>query len=103
MSWPKLAGSRWPPPAQEADARQDLRLRWIAQYRGRPGTPRDDHDRDARPGELDRRNRAINSIGATGAKLIELGDLAERVAAIEAATKTRRSEGEDVFPAEGLG
>ena len=49
------------------------------------------------------RNRAITAIVATGAKLIELGDLADRVAAIEAATKARHAEGEDVFPAEGLG
>ena len=33
------------------------------------------------------RNRAIAGMAATGAKLIELGDLAERVAALEAAAK----------------
>jgi hypothetical protein len=37
------------------------------------------------------RNRAITAIVATGAKLIELGDLADRVAAIEAATKARHA------------
>jgi hypothetical protein len=41
--------------------------------------------------------------GHTGAKLIELGDLAERMAASEAATKVRSAEDDDVFPAEGSG
>jgi hypothetical protein len=33
------------------------------------------------------RNRALAGMAATGAKLVELGDLAERVAALEAAGK----------------
>jgi hypothetical protein len=33
------------------------------------------------------RNRALAGMAATGAKLIELGDLAERVAALEASAK----------------
>ncbi len=36
------------------------------------------------------RNRALASIAATGAKLIELGDLAERVAALEAGAAASR-------------
>jgi hypothetical protein len=48
------------------------------------------------------RNRALTSIVATGARLIELGDLATRVAAIEAALgPRRRSAEESVFPTEG--
>ena len=48
------------------------------------------------------RNRALTSIVATGARLIELGDLATRVAAIEAALGPRRRSGEEsVFPTEG--
>jgi hypothetical protein len=50
------------------------------------------------------RNRALTAIVATGARLIELGDLASRIAAIEAALGPgRRSDGEAVFPAEGVG
>ena len=50
------------------------------------------------------RNRALTAIVATGAKLIELGDLASRIAAIEAALgPRRRSDEADAFPAEGLG
>jgi len=50
------------------------------------------------------RNRALTAIVATGAKLIELGDLASRIAAIEAALAPRRRADEDaVFPTEGLG
>jgi hypothetical protein len=49
------------------------------------------------------RNRALTAIVATGARLIELGDLATRIAAIEAALGPRRRPDEDsVFPAEGL-
>jgi hypothetical protein len=48
------------------------------------------------------RNRAITAIVATGARLIELGDLADRVAAIEAATRTRPADGEDGFPVEAV-
>jgi hypothetical protein len=48
------------------------------------------------------RNRALTAIVATGAKLIELGDLATRVAAIEATLgPRRRSDENSVFPAEG--
>src|SRR5665811_1543832 len=48
------------------------------------------------------RNRALTAIVATGAKLIELGDLAARIAAIEATLGPRRRTDEDsVFPAEG--
>ena len=48
------------------------------------------------------RNRALTAIVATGAKLIELGDLATRVAAIETALGPRRRSGEEsVFPTEG--
>ena len=48
------------------------------------------------------RNRALTAIVATGAKLIELGDLAARIAAIEATLGPRRRPDEDsVFPAEG--
>ena len=48
------------------------------------------------------RNRALTAIVATGAKLIELGDLAARIAAIEATLCPRRRSDEDsVFPAEG--
>jgi hypothetical protein len=50
------------------------------------------------------RNRALTSIVATGAKLIELGDLATRIAAIEATLgPRRRSDGESVFPTESVG
>jgi hypothetical protein len=50
------------------------------------------------------RNRALTAIIATGAKLIELGDLARRIAAIEVTLgPRRRSDEESVFPAEGLG
>ena len=49
------------------------------------------------------RNRALTAIVATGARLIELGDLAARIAAIEAALGPRRRADEDsVFPAEGF-
>jgi hypothetical protein len=41
------------------------------------------------------RNRALAGMAATGAKLIELGDLAERVAALETAAK--RSDPSDPF------
>jgi hypothetical protein len=48
------------------------------------------------------RNRAVTSIVAQAAKLIELGDLATRVAAIEAALGPRpRSEDAAAFPVEG--
>jgi hypothetical protein len=48
------------------------------------------------------RNRALTAIVATGAKLIELGDLAARIAAIEATLGPRRRSDEDsVFPTEG--
>jgi hypothetical protein len=47
------------------------------------------------------RNWALTAIVATGAKLIELGDLAERIAAIEATLGARRRSDEHaVFPAE---
>lgn len=42
------------------------------------------------------RNRALGSFAATGAKLIEVGDLAERVAALEAAAR-RPSLDDDPF------
>ena len=45
------------------------------------------------------RNRALTAIVTTGAKLIELGDLASRVAAIEAALGQRHREEVAVFPA----
>ena len=49
------------------------------------------------------RNRALTAIVATGARLIELGDLAARIAAIEATLGPRRRSDEDsVFPTEGL-
>jgi hypothetical protein len=48
------------------------------------------------------RNRALTAIVATGAKLIELGDLASRIAAIEATLgPQRRSEENSIFPTEG--
>jgi hypothetical protein len=48
------------------------------------------------------RNRAITAIVATGAKLVELGDLASRSAAIEATLSPhRRSDEESGFPTEG--
>jgi len=48
------------------------------------------------------RNRALTAIVVTGAKLIELGDLASRIAAIEATFgPRRRSDEESVFPTEG--
>jgi hypothetical protein len=48
------------------------------------------------------RNSAVTRMIATGAKLIELGDLATRVAAIEATLGPQRRSGEDsVFPADG--
>ena len=48
------------------------------------------------------RNRALTAIVATGAKLIELGDLASRIAAMEAALGPhRRSDEDSVFPTEG--
>ena len=48
------------------------------------------------------RNSAVTRMIATGAKLIELGDLAGRIAAIEATLGPRRRSDEDsVFPAEG--
>ena len=47
------------------------------------------------------RNRALTAIVATGAKLIELGDLASRIAAMEAALGPhRRSDEDSVFPTE---
>jgi hypothetical protein len=47
------------------------------------------------------RNRALAAIVATGAKLIELGDLATRLAAIEATLGQRRpTDEESVFPTE---
>ena len=47
------------------------------------------------------RNRAITAMVATGIRLVEFGDLAARVAAIEAATGPRpRSEEDDIFPEE---
>ena len=47
------------------------------------------------------RNRALTAIVATGAKLVELGDLAARIAAIEATLGARGRSGEHaVFPAE---
>jgi len=48
------------------------------------------------------RNRALTQIVATGAKLIEVGDLATRVAAIEATIGPGRRSDDDtaVFPAE---
>jgi hypothetical protein len=50
------------------------------------------------------RNSAVTRMIATGAKLIELGDLAGRIAAIEATLGQRRQSDEDsVFPAEGVG
>jgi hypothetical protein len=50
------------------------------------------------------RNNAVTRMIATGAKLIELGDLASRIAAIEATLgPRRRSDEESVFPAEGVG
>ena len=39
------------------------------------------------PEDNQARNRALTAIVATGAKLIEIGDLADRVAAVEAATR----------------
>jgi hypothetical protein len=48
------------------------------------------------------RNRALTAIVSTGARLIELGDLAARIAAIEAALgPRRRSDDDSAFPAEG--
>ena len=48
------------------------------------------------------RNRALTAIVATGAKLIELGNLAARIEAIEATLgPRRRSDEESVFPTEG--
>ena len=38
------------------------------------------------------RNRALAAMAATGGKLIELGDLAERVAALEAAPRQPRAD-----------
>jgi len=48
------------------------------------------------------RNRALTQIVATGAKLIEVGDLATRIAAIEAIIGPGRRSDDDtaVFPAE---
>ena len=47
------------------------------------------------------RNRALTSIVATGARLIELGDLASRIAAIEATLGPhRRSDEVGAFPTE---
>jgi hypothetical protein len=47
------------------------------------------------------RNRALTAIVVTGAKLIELGDLATRIAAIETTLgPQRQSHGDTVFPAE---
>lgn len=49
------------------------------------------------------RNRLVNSFILTGAKLIEVGDLAARVAAIEASVGPRSHTSDDaVFPAEEL-
>jgi hypothetical protein len=48
------------------------------------------------------RNSAVTRMIATGAKLIELGDLASRIAAIEATLgPIRRSDDDAVFPGEG--
>jgi len=49
------------------------------------------------------RNRAIDAFVATGARLLELGDLAARVASLEARLHASRQAEEDVFPAEALG
>jgi hypothetical protein len=47
------------------------------------------------------RNRALTTIVATGAKLLELGDLATRIAALEAAVGSRHgSEDDPAFPLE---
>jgi hypothetical protein len=47
------------------------------------------------------RNRAINAFVATGAKLLELGDLAARVAALEGRLQVAREAEHEVFPSEG--
>jgi hypothetical protein len=51
------------------------------------------------------RNRTLTAIVATGTKLIELGELAARVAAIEAVLDPARSRADDgaAFPADRLG
>ena len=50
------------------------------------------------------RNSAVTRMIATGAKLIELDDLATRIAAIEATLGPRRRSNEDAaFPGEGPG
>lgn len=43
------------------------------------------------------RNRALAGMAATAAKLIELGDLAERVAALEAVTRHASEPADDAF------
>jgi hypothetical protein len=43
------------------------------------------------------RNRALAGMAATAGKLIELGDLAERVAALEAATRHASEPADDAF------
>jgi len=50
------------------------------------------------------RNRALTTIVATGAKLLELGDLAARLAALEAALTSRHASSDDTaFPLEATG
>jgi hypothetical protein len=50
------------------------------------------------------RNRALTTIVATGAKLLELGDLAARMAALEAALTSRHASSDDTaFPLETTG
>jgi hypothetical protein len=47
------------------------------------------------------RNRAVNAFVATGVKLLELGDLAARVAALEARLQVAREAEHEIFPSEG--
>jgi hypothetical protein len=49
------------------------------------------------------RNRALTSIVVAGARLVELGDLAARIAALEAAVTSRHAETDDpAFPREAI-
>ena len=49
------------------------------------------------------RNRAIAGMLATGVKLVETGELAERIAALEAARRPGSATEDDAFPVEGVG
>jgi hypothetical protein len=92
------------PPAQEAHGRHDLWLRRPAQHRGPPALLETVAVETLGLENTIARNRALTTIVATGAKLLELGDLAARLAALEAALTSRHASSDDTaFPLETAG